>query len=45
MRVLRNLLVAYGSQLRDLWTAAATRKAQITAATTHEELDAILAAD
>ena len=45
VRALRQLLVAYGAALRDLWTAQASRRAQVAATTTHEELDAVLAAD
>lgn len=43
VRALRQLLVAYGAELRDLWTAHVTRKAQVGDAKTHEELDAVLA--
>lgn len=42
---LRQLLVAYGAAVRDLWTARATRRAAIIAATNKEELAAALAGD
>jgi hypothetical protein len=41
VKALRQLLVAYGAAIRDLWTTHATRKAAIRSATTREELDAV----
>ena len=42
---LRQLLVAYGAAIRDLWTAYAAKRASAEAATSQTELDAIMAAD
>jgi hypothetical protein len=41
VKALRQLLVAYGAAIRDLWTTHATRKAAIRSATTRQELDAV----
>ena len=41
VKALRQLLVAYGAAIRDLWTLHATRRAAIRFATTRAELDAV----
>jgi hypothetical protein len=45
VRPLRQLLVSYGADLRDLWTENATARSGIMNATTRAELDAIRTAD